>query len=97
MSAPFFDYVRGLTVEVPEGYTRQGLAVYRHLVRLGASQMVDASFPGLRQGLGEPAWAMLMADFVRQSQWTSPFYGDLEHEFQTYLARTLDRPEPGAG
>ena len=88
MAATFFDHVRGLSDEVPDGYSLQGLQVYRHLVRLGASQMVEACFPELRAQLGEAAWALLIADFVRQSQWTSPFYGDLEHEFQTYLART---------
>ncbi len=89
MAATFFEYVRGLSDEVPQGYSRQGLQVYRHLVRLGASQMVEASFPGLRAQLGEEAWTLLIADFVKHSQWTSPFYGDLEHEFQTYLARTV--------
>lgn len=88
MAATFFDHVRGLSDDVPEGYTCQGLQVYRHLVRLGASQMVEACFPDLRAQLGDAAWALLIADFVQQSQWTSPFYGDLEHAFQTYLART---------
>jgi hypothetical protein len=87
MPAAFFDYVRGRSEQPPAGYELRGLRVYRHLVWLGASQMVDASFPGLREQLGEPAWRELIADFVRQSQWTSPFYADLEHEFNTYLAR----------
>ena len=93
MPATFFDHVRGLTDEVPEGYELRGLRVYRHLVRLGASQMVEACFPQLRAQLGESAWTLLISDFVRQSQWASPFYGDLEHEFRTYLATTVARPD----
>lgn len=92
MSASFYDYVRGLSDDVPPGYELRGLRVYRYLVRLGASQMVEASFPRLREQLGEPAWDALIEDFVRHSQWTSHFYGDLEHEFQTYLAHTLAQP-----
>ena len=35
MPAPaFYDYVRGLTDEVPEGYTLAGMRAYRHLVYL---------------------------------------------------------------
>ena len=89
MPATFFEHVRGLSDEVPPGYDLRGLNVYRHLVQLGASQMVEACFPSLRGQLGEDAWTTLIADFVRQSQWTSPFYGDLEHEFKSYLARTV--------
>ncbi|AHV93275.1 putative DNA-binding domain-containing protein [Bordetella holmesii] len=88
MSAAFYDYVRGLTDRVPPGYSVAGMRVYRYLVYLGASQMVEASFPGLRQGLGEPAWRALIEGFVRQSAWTSHFYGDLQHEFREFLART---------
>ena len=88
MPATFFEHVRGLSDEVPPGYDLRGLKVYRHLVRLGASQMVEACFPSLRGQLGEDAWTALIADFVRQSQWTSPFYGDLEQGFKSYLART---------
>ncbi len=87
MSAAFFDYVRGRCDEVPDGYELRGLQVYRYLVWLGASQMVSASFPALREQLGESAWVELIEDFVKQSAWTSHFYGDLDNEFQTYLAR----------
>ena len=89
MSAAFFDYVRGKTNEVPVGYDLRGFEAYRYLVRLGVAQLLQAAFPGLREQLGESAWQVLTEDFIRQSQWTSHFYGDLEHEFQTYLARTL--------
>ncbi len=89
MSATLYDYVRGLTEEVPLGYELRGLRVYRYLVRLGASQMIDACFPNLKKELGEEAWRTLIDDFVRQSKWTSNFYGDMEDEFLTYLARTI--------
>lgn len=53
MPAGFYDYVRGLSEQVPAGYSAAGMRVYRHLVYLGASQMVDAGFPGLRDGMGD--------------------------------------------
>jgi hypothetical protein len=86
MSA-FFDYVRGRTDAVPPGYTEAGMRVYRHLVYLGASQMVEAHFPQVRTELGEDAWRCLIEGFVRQSSWTSPYYGDLKDEFIEFLAR----------
>ena len=86
MSA-FYDHVRGLSEVVPEGHTEAGMRVYRHLVRLGASQMVEAHHPTLRASLGEEAWQALIADFVRQSAWGSHFYGDLHDEFIAYLDR----------
>lgn len=55
MSAAFFDYVRGRSDAVPPGYAEAGLRAYRHLVYLGASQMVQAHFPELRAQLGEEA------------------------------------------
>lgn len=87
MSAPFFDYVRGRTDEVPAGYREDGMRAYRHLVYLGASQMAESHFPAVREQLGEDAWRALIEAFVRQSQWASPFYGDLKNEFLAYLAR----------
>jgi len=86
MSA-FFDYVRGRTDLVPTGYTEAGMRVYRHLVYLGASQMVEAHFPQIRTELGEDAWRYLIEGFVRQSSWTSHYYGDLKDEFIDFLAR----------
>jgi hypothetical protein len=83
----FFDYVRGRSDVVPEGYTARGMQVYRHLVFVGASQLIEAHHPSLRAGLGETAWRALIEDFVRQSAWTSPFYGDLHEAFMDYLAR----------
>jgi hypothetical protein len=87
MSFAFFDYVRGRSDVVPPGYAEAGLRAYRHLVYLGASQMVQAQFPDLRGQLGEDAWRTLIEDFVRRSAWRSNFYGDLHHEFLDYLAR----------
>jgi len=88
MSTGFYAYVRGRSDAVPPGYSVAGLRVYRHLVFLGASQMVESHFPAVRQELGEDAWHALIEDFVRQSAWESPFYGDLKHEFLAYLDRT---------
>lgn len=86
MSA-FYDYVRGRSDEVPAGYTEAGMRVYRYLVYLGASQMVEAHYPQVKAELGDEAWRTLIEEFVRQSQWTSNYYGDLKDEFLTFLAR----------
>lgn len=86
-SDAFYDYVRGRTEAVPEGYTLQGMRAYRHLVYLGASQMVEAHFPAVREQLGEEAWRALIEAFVRQSAWASHYYGDLKDEFTAFLAR----------
>jgi hypothetical protein len=86
-SDAFYDYVRGRTDAVPEGYTLNGMRAYRHLVYLGASQMVEAHFPAVREQLGEEDWRALIEAFVRESAWTSHYYGDLEHEFTAFLAR----------
>lgn len=85
--ADFYDYVRGRSDVVPEGHTEAGMRVYRHLVHLGASQMVEAHHPELPASLGAQAWQALIADFVRQSAWHSHFYGDLHDEFLAYLDR----------
>ena len=87
MSAGFYDYVRGRSDEVPPGYTEAGLKVYRHLVYLGAAQMVESHYPALRETFNEAQWRFLIEDFVRKSAWTSNYYADLIGEFQTYLAR----------
>lgn len=87
MSAAFYDYVRGCSDEIPAGHTEAGMRAYRHLVYLGAAQMVEAHFPAVRQELGEDAWRTLIEGFVRQSRWSSNFYGDLKDEFLAYLAR----------
>ena len=87
MSAAFYDFVRGRSDDVPAGYTAAGLRVYRHLVYLGASQMIEAHFPAVREQLGDDAWRTLIEAFIRQSDWTSPYYGDLKDDFLAYLAR----------
>ena len=87
MPEDFYRYVRGATDVVPPGYTESGMRAYRYLVFLGASQMVEAHFPELRQQLDEVAWKELIQAFVRQSAWTSHFYGDLKDEFLAFLAR----------
>lgn len=87
MSAAFYDFVRGRSDDVPAGYTAAGLRVYRHLVYLGASQMIEAHFPSVREQLGDDAWRTLIEAFIRQSEWTSPYYGDLKDDFLAYLAR----------
>ena len=87
MSAAFYDFVRGRGDDVPAGYTAAGLRVYRHLVYLGASQMIEAHFPAVREQLGDDAWRTLIEAFIRQSEWTSPYYGDLKDDFLAYLAR----------
>jgi hypothetical protein len=40
----FFDFVRGATDIIPEGYAEPGLRAYRHLVFLGVSQILEAHF-----------------------------------------------------
>lgn len=85
--AAFFDYVRGRTDAVPDGYREDGLRAYRHLVWLGASQMIDAEFPAVRPALGEDGWHELIAAFVRESAWESHFYEDLTDAFPAFLAR----------
>lgn len=89
MSCTFYDFVRGVTDQVPDGYSLNGMKVYRYLVYLGASQMIDACFPNLRKQLGEEDWRVLIEDFVRTSAWSSNFYGDLKDEFNQYLAKTI--------
>ena len=84
MSA-FYDYVRGVSDVVPEGYTAQGMAVYRYHVYLGASQMLAASYPELKAVLDEADWRTLMEDFIRQTHWSSHFYADLTDDFEAYL------------
>lgn len=85
MSEAFFAYVRGQTDCIPPGYAEPGMRAYRHLVYIGAAQMVEAYYPALRRELGEENWRLLIAAFVRQSAWQSPFYGDLIHEFEMFI------------
>lgn len=92
MSA-FFDHVRGRTDVAPPGHDPRGLRLYRHLVWLGASQAVEAQHPTLRAQLGEDAWQPLIAAWVRDSAWDSPFLMDLNDDFMAFLARAA---APGA-
>ena len=87
MSAAFYDYVRGRSDVVPEGHDERGMRAYRHLVWLGASQMIESHFPEVRRELGDEAWRALVEAFVRQSSWTSHYYGDLKDDFLAFLAR----------
>lgn len=84
MSA-FYDYVRGLSDVIPDGYTAQGMAVYRYHVYLGASQMLVASYPELKAALDEEDWRTLIEDFIRQTTWSAHFYADLTDDFERYL------------
>ena len=94
MSAAFYDYVRGRSDVVPEGHSEKGLRAYRHLVWLGASQMIEAHHPEVRRALGEDAWRELIAAFVRESAWTSHYYADLTDEFPRFLERLRDDGGP---
>lgn len=71
MPEKFFDFVRGATDVIPEGYAEPGLRAYRHLVFLGVSQILEAHFPALRQQLADAEWQFLLAAFIRRSAWTS--------------------------
>ncbi len=86
MSANFYDYVRGISDQVPLGYSPNGMRAYRHLVYVGASQMVEAHFPELREQLGEDAWRELISAFVRDSRWSSAYYGDMKDAFLEFIA-----------
>ncbi len=87
MPDAFYRYVRGLSDEVPPGYALNGMRAYRHLVFIGASQMIEAHYPAMREQLGEAGWRTLIEAFVRDSAWTSPYYGDLKDEFLAFLDR----------
>lgn len=89
--------MRGRSDAVPEGQDERGMRAYRHLVWLGASQLIEAHHPDLRTGLGDEGWQALIQDFVRQSRWTSPYLGDVHEDFLDYLARqAVDAAEPPA-
>lgn len=83
----FHDYVRGHTDVVPEGYGEAGMRLYRHLVYLGAHQMLEAQFPEVRDALGEEDWRALLQAFIRDSRWDSHFYGDMKDDFLAFLQR----------
>lgn len=85
--AAFHDYVRGVTDVVPAGYSEAGMRLYRHLVYLGASQLLEAHFPQVRTALGADGWRTLLQAFIRESRWDSPIYGDLSNDFLAFLER----------
>lgn len=93
MLEDFYLYVRGGTDVVPAGYEERGMRAYRHLVLLGATQLIEAHFPELREKLGESAWKTLIKAFVKQSAWSSHFYGDLKDEFLAFLERESQRED----
>lgn len=84
MSA-FHDYVRGRTESIPPGYAEPGMRLYRHLVYLGAAQMLEAHFPDVKSALGDDVWEELLRVFVRDSRWQSHYYGDIKDEFILFL------------
>lgn len=82
----FFAYVRGITDEVPEGHTKAGCDLYRHLVYLGVDQMLSDTHAHVREGLNSELWEQLLRHFIATTRWSSNFYGDLEDEFNLFLA-----------
>lgn len=86
MSA-LYEYVRGRTEAIPPGYAEPGMRLYRHLVWLGASQLLEAHYPAVRDVFDEAGWQALVAEFVRESRWDSHFYGDMADEFLDFLHR----------
>jgi len=91
MSQAMYDYIRGVTDQVPQGYSAKGLAVYRYLVRLGVTQMLESCYPTLRESLDEQDWDWLINQFVQQSAWTSHFYGDLDEEFREFVRKQSEQ------
>lgn len=81
----FYDYVRGVTDTVPDGYDERGMRLYRHLVYIGATQMLESHFPQLPEALGAEQWQALVRAFVRESRWESHFYGDMTDAFLVFL------------
>lgn len=86
MDPQFWDYVRGITDEVPAGYTKAGCDLYRHLTYLGAHQMLESCFPEIREGLAAEDWEAMIRHFVATTRWSSNYYGDMENEFLQYLS-----------
>ena len=93
----FFDYVRGMSNDVPAGYDERGMKVYRHHVFLGVSQCMEAAYPNLHAELSTDDWAMLLCDFIAKTRWSSNFYGDLDVQFKLYLNHELNRPSNDIG
>jgi len=81
----FFDYVRYRTDEVPAGYTKNGLEMYRRLVYQGVDSMISYAYPHVKSGLSDEEWRFLLENFIAKSEWNSNFYGDLSNEFIIFL------------
>lgn len=92
--AAFHDYVRGRIETVPEGYSEPGMRLYRHLVYLGADQLLRAHFPDVHDAIGEDNWRILLQAFIRVSSWDSHYYGDMKNEFVTFLETTGRHTDP---
>lgn len=90
MSTAFYDYIRGLSDTIPEGYQAQGMRLYRHLVMLGVRQQLEAQHPQLPATLGEEEWTQLLETFIRETRWDSHFCGDIHHEFVHFLEKQTD-------
>ena len=81
----FFDYIKEVSDTIPEGYTKQGLDVYRYLVYLGVDQMLEDAFPQVREIISEEDWKLLLKNFIKDFKFTSPYYSNLDEDFKTYL------------
>ncbi len=81
----FFRYIRKETENIPTGYQENGMRLYRHLVYIGVEQMLESEYPQLKTELGAEQWTLLLDSFIRESQWSSHFYGDLCNEFILFL------------
>jgi hypothetical protein len=81
----FWDYVRGVSDDLPEGCSQKGMDLYRHLTYLGAHQQLSLNFHDIFKQLGDENWEKLMRDFIANSRWSSHFYADLKHDFLRYL------------
>lgn len=78
----FFAYVRGNSSVNNHG---RGADVYRFLVNLGVDDVIRSYYPQIVEGLGEEQFNELVNEFIRQSEWRSPYVNDLKEEFERFL------------
>ena len=78
----FYAYVRGQSSVNTHG---RGADVYKFLVNLGVDDVIRDYFPQVVAGLGEEQFAVLINEFIKQSQWRSPYVNDLKEEFERFL------------
>ena len=71
----------------PDSFSDGGSYKNMDDIRRRVSQMIEAHLPAVREQLGDDAWRTLIEAFIRQSEWSSPYYGDLKDDFLAYLAR----------